>query len=332
MEATEVDAQELDHQADRIERVLMALSLPVRVSGGAVAEGKVRYHVTPVPGTEAGRLEWAAGRVAEAIGVREVKLLTQDAGLTLEVPLPAATPLRLLPLLDSLGPLPPVTAVAGLTESGHPLLISLSDSLTRHVLVSGGTGSGKSELLRTLVVSLGLTSRPSELETSGIDLTGRELGIVEALPHSAAGLALNSKQARDLLAWLGKRSRELAVTGGQQAEMVVAIDDLGPLAAERDSRGLLEALLRGSQESGMHLLAACGPETAEVLAAEWTREDIVWASAIEAPEEGRASRPHWFRFRGGADVVVARAAWMSAGDLNRAAGVLSARFRDGQSR
>ena len=79
----------------------------------------------------------------------------------------------------------------GLDRQGRPLVIDLKESAQGgdgpHGLLIGATGSGKSELLRTLVVALAATHSPSELNMVLVDFKGGAtfLGL-EQLPHTAA--------------------------------------------------------------------------------------------------------------------------------------------------
>ncbi|MEU0765188.1 type VII secretion protein EccCa, partial [Streptomyces microflavus] len=58
-----------------------------------------------------------------------------------------------------------------------------------HIGVAGGTRSGKSTLIRTLICALALTHRPTEVQFYCLDFGGGTLGTVAGLPHvgSVAG-------------------------------------------------------------------------------------------------------------------------------------------------
>lgn len=79
----------------------------------------------------------------------------------------------------------------GLSDSGTPLIVDLKESahggMGPHGLCIGATGSGKSELLRTLVVSLIATHSPDDLNLVLVDFKGGAtfLGL-EQLPHTSA--------------------------------------------------------------------------------------------------------------------------------------------------
>ena len=79
----------------------------------------------------------------------------------------------------------------GMTDAGSPLELDLKESavggMGPHGLIVGATGSGKSELLRTLVLGLALTHDPSALNLVLVDFKGGATfsGFVD-LPHVSA--------------------------------------------------------------------------------------------------------------------------------------------------
>jgi DNA segregation ATPase FtsK/SpoIIIE, S-DNA-T family len=83
----------------------------------------------------------------------------------------------------------------GIRADGEPLFIDFKEAADKgmgpHGLIIGATGSGKSELLRTLVVSLALTHDPETLNFILIDFKGgASFADFEALPH-VAGVITN---------------------------------------------------------------------------------------------------------------------------------------------
>ncbi|WBC00519.1 MULTISPECIES: type VII secretion protein EccCb [unclassified Solwaraspora] len=79
----------------------------------------------------------------------------------------------------------------GVTAEGQPVELDLKESALHgmgpHGLVVGATGSGKSELLRTLVLGLALTHPPESLNLVLIDFKGgATFAALDRLPHTAA--------------------------------------------------------------------------------------------------------------------------------------------------
>ncbi|WIM68136.1 type VII secretion protein EccCa [Corynebacterium breve] len=84
-----------------------------------------------------------------------------------------------------------LTVPIGVDEKKYPVLLDIKESahggMGPHGLCIGATGSGKSELLRTLVVALAATHSPHELNFVLVDFKGGAtfLGL-EELPHTSA--------------------------------------------------------------------------------------------------------------------------------------------------
>ncbi|MGV9251125.1 FtsK/SpoIIIE domain-containing protein [Streptomyces sp. NPDC003697] len=110
-----------------------------------------------------------------------------------------------------------VGAVLGVTER-HLFTIDLDDD-GPHALIAGTTGSGKSELLRTLIVSMAVDADPEHLTFALIDYKGGgALDECAALPHTVGLVTdldeqLSERALRCLEAELHHRERLLRATG-----------------------------------------------------------------------------------------------------------------------
>ncbi len=78
------------------------------------------------------------------------------------------------------------------TDNEHHML-SLVDE--RHALIGGATGSGKSNFLMTVIMSLAATHGPDEVNISLIDPKGVDFGPFASLPHVAQGGYYNTPEA-----------------------------------------------------------------------------------------------------------------------------------------
>ncbi|OLZ58773.1 type VII secretion protein EccCa [Amycolatopsis keratiniphila] len=79
----------------------------------------------------------------------------------------------------------------GIKEDGNPIEIDLKESaqdgMGPHGLLIGATGSGKSELLRTLVLALAVTHPPNSLNFALVDFKGgATFSRLDNLPHTSA--------------------------------------------------------------------------------------------------------------------------------------------------
>ena len=84
-----------------------------------------------------------------------------------------------------LGQAAPCARIAGLLDDPYnarqlPLVVDLSKG---HAVLFGASGWGKTTLLRTLMLSLAATHSPDEFHAHVLDLGGRNLEVLRALPH-----------------------------------------------------------------------------------------------------------------------------------------------------
>ena len=156
--------QMLEYQADRIEAVLAHHKVPARVTGGTVTPRWIRFQVVPALGARIASITGLAEELAAALGAPTVRVARQGATIAVEVPRDDPHPVRLMPLLRGMRNVPPVTAVLGIAEDGVPLLIRLPSPDVAHILVAGTTGSGKTALLRAMVLSLAYFNRPQTID------------------------------------------------------------------------------------------------------------------------------------------------------------------------
>ncbi|MFQ1001593.1 FtsK/SpoIIIE domain-containing protein [Modestobacter sp. SSW1-42] len=164
-----------------------------------------------------------------------------------------------------------LTAVLGATGSG-PLAVDLvADG--PHALVAGTTGSGKSELLQTLVASLALHHPPDRCSLLLVDYKGgAAFAEAAALPHTVGVLTdldvqSTARALRSLSAELTRRERLLAEHGARDlaqlpaevpaARLVIVVDEFATLAEELPGfvSGLVGTAQRG-RSLGVHLVLA----------------------------------------------------------------------------
>jgi S-DNA-T family DNA segregation ATPase FtsK/SpoIIIE len=175
----------------------------------------------------------------------------------------------------------------GVCSDGEPLFLDLKEAadggLGVHGLIIGATGSGKSELLRTIVSSLAITHDPSTLSFIFADFKGgAAFADLARLPHAAgmisnlqSDLSLVDRMYAALFGEQERRQRMLREAGNldnikqytnkrhstQSLEpmpyLLIVIDEFAELLSSRpDFLDLFVAIGRVGRSLGMHLLLA----------------------------------------------------------------------------
>jgi len=175
----------------------------------------------------------------------------------------------------------------GVTQGGAPVELDIKESARNgmgpHGMLVGATGSGKSELLRTLVLALALTHSSEELNFVLVDFKGGATFTgLERLPHTSAVItnladedalvsrmqdALHGELVRrqELLraagSYVSRHEYEQARAGGAALDplpsLFIVVDEFSELlAAHREFMDLFIMIGRLGRSLGVHLLLA----------------------------------------------------------------------------
>jgi S-DNA-T family DNA segregation ATPase FtsK/SpoIIIE len=278
--------RKLEFQADRIEAVLALNKVEARVAGGTVTPRWVRFQVMPAVGARISKIKNLSEELAAALDAPACRVSRRGAAVAVEVPRDDPQPVRLLPLFRQLnaddGDIPPVTAILGLAEDGAPLLIRLPSPDVAHILVAGTTGSGKTVLLQTMILSLAMAN-PAPLAPlparNGhgeggvalvlVDPKAYAFGLFEGLSHLARPVVQDVEEAAEALKSLVRlmERRGPCDQGSGQPRIVVVIDELADLlmVGGKDVQWALTRLTQRGREAGIHVIAATQKPAASVL-------------------------------------------------------------------
>ena len=236
--------------------------------------GASGYRVGPIILDELG------AAAAETLAREIAPLRLEERAATIDL----AAEVRLADVLSG----PPdgqLCAPIGLTEQGDRLVLDLKQAaeggMGPHGLIVGATGSGKSELLRTIVASLAASHSPDELCFVFVDFKGgAAFAELAGLPHSA-GMITNLQHDASLIdrmhaALFGEQQRRQAIlrAAGNLDDIVayralcatdpslpplphllLIVDEFGELLANRpEFIDLFLAIGRVGRSLGMHLL------------------------------------------------------------------------------
>jgi S-DNA-T family DNA segregation ATPase FtsK/SpoIIIE len=260
--------QHLEDLADRIEAVLAHHHIEARVAGGAISPRWIRFSVLPMLGTKISKVKALTEEIALALDVPRVRVSRISGSLSVEVPLEEPAPIYLLNLLQDVPALSPLTAVLGLSIEGNPYTLDLISPDVTHVLVSGATGSGKTELLRSMLLSLTLYNRQAHLQLVLIDPKKRGFAPLAGLPHLLYPLTTEAIEAEAVLghvvAEMERRDHEGVPS---TPRIILAIDEVSDLlmtSGRNVERYLIRIAQRG-REAGIHLVLSTQKPSADAI-------------------------------------------------------------------
>lgn len=219
-------------------------------------------------------------------------------------------PPNLFEVLRSSAQAGPFLAPLGIDEGGRPIWVDLHHRTSRHVLIEGGTPAARAELLRGLAIGLTMTTRPALLQILAIDSTGRELSVLETLPHAVTETANDIVGAQVSLAWLAAELEARVRECRRWPDMVLVVEDIMSLAGAESGRGraALTTILRSGGASGIHVLGGAAKRTSELKSAGWSRPDVARLIAGE--------RPGWFEYCRGGSSSLLTGVRVTAADLD----------------
>ena len=260
--------KKLEFQSDRIEAVLALHKVPARVTGGTVTPRWVRFQVLPAMGAKISKIKGLSEELAAALDAPSCRVSRRGAAVSVEVPRDDPQQVRLLPLFRQLNDdhrrIPPVTAILGLAEDGVPLLIRLPSPDVAHILTAGTTGSGKTVLLQTMILSLAMTNPRHRLALVLIDPKGHAFRLFEGLPHLARPVI---REVEEMIEALQSLVRLMERRTDPSPRIVVVIDELADLlmVGGKAAQFALTRLTQRGREVGIHVIAATQKPTTAVL-------------------------------------------------------------------
>lgn len=259
------DRQMVEYMADVIEGILAAHRTPGRVVGGTLGPRVIRFDVDPAPHIRVQQFERLADDLAVGLRVPDVRVTRGLSGVVLECVNPHPRAVTFETMLDTDEPWPAGAMLLGMSPEGAVQFVRIGSPEAAHVLVAGTTGSGKSNLLRVMLLSMLLKNEPQAVRFVVFDPKRRLLPEGFTAAHVARYVSRGEEigQAlRDVVHTMEKRDERresvprLVVVVDELADIVMSVEG----AAEQIGR-----LVARGREAGVHLVAATQHPSAAIL-------------------------------------------------------------------
>jgi S-DNA-T family DNA segregation ATPase FtsK/SpoIIIE len=181
---------------------LKSFGIEVMYHGAAIGPAFIRVKLKPAPGVKVNSILKLSNDLRVQLGIVSPPLIAPQAGyVSVDLPRPDRQAAYFEQYLqpEQLPPNSPTRIAIGVDLEGHLIEADLSDPNTCHFLVGGTTGSGKSEFLRSLLLSLLRRYSPSHLKVALVDPKRVTFPEFETMPWLYTAVVKQSERAIELM-------------------------------------------------------------------------------------------------------------------------------------
>ena len=283
--SSQKQVDEADAIATQLVETLNSFKLGVDYLGSIVGSAFIRVKLKPHLGVKFISIVNTSQDLKVHLGIAATPLIATQAGY-ISVDLPRTS----RQIADYITPvaLPaaaPVKIAIGVDLEGKLVEADLADPNTCHFLVGGTTGSGKSEFLRSLLLSLLVRHTPDNLKIALVDPKRVTFPEFEKMPWLYSPIVKDCDRAialmEQLVGEMDKRYQRFEATGcadlstynqksSQILPRIVCIfDEYADFMTEKDSRTALEQNIKRlgamARAAGIHLIIATQRPEAKVV-------------------------------------------------------------------
>lgn len=198
-------SEQLRQMAALLEIKLQEFNVKSTVVNAEPGPVVTRFEVDLAAGIKASKVTGISRDLARSLSMASVRVVEVIAGkpyIGIEVPNPTREMVRLIELLETEAYRDPnshISMAMGKDIAGRPVITDLAKA--PHILVAGTTGSGKSVLVNSMLLSILLKYTPDQLRMILIDPKQLELANYNDIPHLLTPVVTDMTEAASALSW-----------------------------------------------------------------------------------------------------------------------------------
>ncbi|WP_201620444.1 DNA translocase FtsK [Psychrobacter maritimus] len=196
---------ELEQLSELLEIKLQEFNVKAAVVNAIPGPVVTRFEVELAAGVKASKVTGISRDLARSLSMASLRVVEVIPGkpyIGIEVPNKQREMVRLIELLNTEkfnDPKAQISMAMGKDIGGNPIITDLARA--PHMLVAGTTGSGKSVLVNSMLLSMLLKYTPNELRLILIDPKQLELANYNDIPHLLTPVVTDMTEAASALSW-----------------------------------------------------------------------------------------------------------------------------------
>lgn len=197
--------EDLRATARKLQETLDSFGVRVKMGDISLGPSVTRYELIPEQGVKVSRITGLSDDIKLSLAAPDIRIeapIPGKAAVGIEVPNPDRQTITLRELLESSEfskAKSKLTFAVGKDISGKTIVTDIAKM--PHLLIAGATGSGKSVLINTLIMSILYKADPNEVKLIMVDPKMVELTAYEDIPHLMIPVVKDPKKASAALGW-----------------------------------------------------------------------------------------------------------------------------------